>query len=322
LHLVTDPAVAPIAVAHSRKETTPMATTPAAPIVVGVDGSAQSLDAVGWAACEAGTRERPLRIVHAFLWPLLKVPLGPPEFGPPDSGLQNAAEQILSTAVDRARQTAPELDISTDLPVCAPAAALIGVSHDAALVVIGHRGLGGFAGMLIGSVGIQAAAHAACPVVVVRGADPGHGHAGPATGQVVVGVDGSGLSSQAVDFAFDHAARRGLGVRAVHVYQWPATGDPRLAPYYTPEDMRDDQARLLAETLAVFAEKHPDVPVERRVRHGQPAAVLIEESAGAALTVVGSRGRGGFTGLLLGSTSQTVLHHATGSVAIVRPSKD
>src|SRR5687767_4134025 len=102
-----------------------MTSGSAAAIVVGVDGSAQSLRAVDWAAREAAARHCRLRIVHAFLWPLYRVPLGPPANGPPDGGLQATAERILSAAADRAHQLAPGLQISTELPVCAPAAALI-----------------------------------------------------------------------------------------------------------------------------------------------------------------------------------------------------
>jgi nucleotide-binding universal stress UspA family protein len=199
-----------------------MTTNPAAAIVVGVDGSPHSLRALDWAAQEAVARQCPLRIVHAFLWPLYDVPLGPLAGGPLDTGLPAAAEQILSAAAERARRAAPAVDVSTDLPVCAPAAALIDASHDAALVVVGHRGLGGFTGLLVGSVGVQTAAHATCPVVIVR--DPNDvgdpGEPGPATGHVVVGVDGSDMSSLAVDFAFTHAALHRLGAIAVHVYQW------------------------------------------------------------------------------------------------------
>jgi nucleotide-binding universal stress UspA family protein len=194
--------------------------------------------------------------------------LGPPALGPPDAGLQHAAEQILFTAADRARRAAPALDIRTDLPVGAPAAALIEASRDAALLVVGHRGLGGFTGLLVGSVGVQAAAHAVCPVIVVRdndGVDPG-----PAIGQVVVGVDGSELSSLAIDFAFTHAARRDLGVTAVHVYQSPAipaAAEPRLV-VYDGDDSRHDL--LLSEALAGYSDKYPDVPVLRKVVPGLP----------------------------------------------------
>jgi acyl-CoA dehydrogenase family protein 9 len=296
-------------------------TTSHAPIVVGVDGSPHSLRALDWAAQEAAARQCPLRIVHAFLWPLYNVPLGPIAGGPADTGLQHAAERILSDAAERARRAAPALEVGTDLPVCAPAAALIDASHDAALVVVGHRGLGGFTGLLVGSVGVQTAAHAACPVIVVRDREPAGdlGDSGSTAGHVVVGVDGSDTSSLAVDFAFAHAALHRLGVVVVHVYQllaFDAPSDPRIATYL--DDLRDESTRLLVDALAGCRDKYPQVPVREKVVHGAPADVLVAESAGAALTVVGSRGRGGLTGLLLGSTSQSVLHHAPGPVAIVR----
>jgi nucleotide-binding universal stress UspA family protein len=307
-----------------------MTTTRPQPIVAGIDGSRHSLRALDWATREAAVRQRPLRIVHAFLWPLTNDLMGPPGLGTPDAGLQRAAESVLSAAADRAHKLAPAVDISTDLPANTPAAALIDASHDAALVVVGHRGLGGFAGLLVGSVGVQVAAHAACPVVVVRGSDPdsepdnglgnGPGEAGAAAGHVVVGVDGSDLSSLAVDFAFAHAALHGLGVVAVHAYQlsaFAAAADPRLV-IYDVDRWRGDQTRLLTDALAGYGDKYPDVPVHQKVVYGASADVLVAASAGAALTVVGSRGRGGFTGLLLGSTSQSLLHHATGPVAIVR----
>jgi nucleotide-binding universal stress UspA family protein len=300
-------------------------TTPAAAIVVGVDGSPASVHAVDWATREALSQNCPLRIVHAFLWPLYNVPLGPPPFGPPDAGFEHFAERILAHAADRARRAAPGLDVSTSLPVRAPAAALIEASHDAALVVVGHRGLGGFAGLLLGSVGVQTAAHAACPVVVVRGSYPGEtsdngrGRPGPA-GHVVVGVDGSDLSSLAVDFAFAHAALHGLGVVAVHAYRGPtvtAPDQPRIAAYDI-DDLQEDHTRLLADALAGYRDKYPDVPVQEKIVPGRSAAALVAESNSAALTVVGSRGRGGFSGLLLGSTSQSALHHACSPIAIVR----
>ena len=301
-----------------------MTSIPAAAIVVGVDGSRASLHALDWAAREAAARHRPLRIVHAFQWPLTNELMGPPAVGPPDAGLQHAAERVLAAAADRARAAAPTLAVSTDLSAEMPAAALIEASHDADLLVVGNRGLGGFTGLLLGSVGVQTAAHAACPVIVIRDndshSDDGHGRtgAGPAAGQIVVGVDDSDLSSLAVDFAFTHAALHGMGVVAVHA-------SPRT-PFAAPGGSRDAGsdarheilARILAEALAGYRDKYPDVPVQERLVHGRPAAALVAESAGAALTVLGSRGRGGFTGLLLGSTSQSVLHHASSPVAIVR----
>ncbi|GAB3146599.1 universal stress protein [Micromonospora sonneratiae] len=294
-----------------------MTLSPTAPVIVGVDGSPDSLRAVDWGAEQARLRHRPLRIVHAFRWPVVPAALSPVPLDPASTGLLHAAEQILSAAADHARKVAPELEISTDQPVSAPARALIEASHDASLVVVGSRGLGGFTGLLLGSVGTQVAAHAACPVVVVRGDAPHP--AGGSTDQIVVGVDGSPLSHLAVEFAFEQAAWRGLGVTAVHAYQLPQPLYPGALPLaYDVDEIHGDESRLLAEALAGWSEKYPDVPVRRRVVQGPAGVVLVRESAGAALTVLGSRGLGGFTGLLLGSVSQSVLHHAPCPVAIVR----
>jgi nucleotide-binding universal stress UspA family protein len=297
-----------------------MTSNPAAAIVVGVDGSPPSLHALDWAAREAAARQRPLRILHAFQWPLTNELMGPPAVGPPDAGLQHAAERVLSAAADRVRAAAPTLEVSTGLPADAPAAALIDASHDADLLVVGHRGLGGFSGLLLGSVGVQTAAHAACPVVVVRDSSAEHprGEPGPAAGQVVVGVDDPDLSSLAVDFAFAHAALHGMGVIAVHAHQRTAVRAPGASRLDATDARHEVRARMLTDALAGYRDKYPGVPVQEKQVHGRPAAVLVAEAASAALTVVGSRGRGGFAGLLLGSTSQAVLHHASSPVAIVR----
>src|SRR4051794_17124220 len=113
-----------------------MINNPAAAIVVGIDGSPASLLALDWATREAAARHRPLRIVHAFQWPLTNELMGPPAAGPPDAGLQHAAERVLSAAADQARAAAPTLKVSTDLPADEPAAALIAASHDADLLVV------------------------------------------------------------------------------------------------------------------------------------------------------------------------------------------
>jgi nucleotide-binding universal stress UspA family protein len=287
--------------------------------VVGVDGSPPGLRALDWAARGAVARHRPLRIVHAFQWPLTNELMGPPAVGPPDAGLQHAAERVLSAAADRARAAAPTLQVSTDLPADLPAAALIAASHDADLLVVGHRGLGGFTGLLLGSVDVQTAAHTACPVVVIRDSNSGHGRtrAGPAAGQVVVGVDDSDPSGLAVDFAFAHAALHGIGLVAIHAHRTPvaAPGASRVAG---SDSRHEGHARMLTDALAGYRAKYPDVPVQEKLVHGRPAAVLVAESAGAALTAVGSRGRGGFSGLLLGSVSDKLVHHAPCPVTVVR----
>ncbi|WP_238012284.1 universal stress protein [Dactylosporangium sp. AC04546] len=287
-------------------------------VVVGVDGSPDALRAVEWAAADAARRHRPLRIVHACVWPTVYAPMALP--GPPalfEETMREAAEQIIDEAVTLARVVAPALEVSTEVPVKQPTAALVEASRHACAVVIGNRGLGGFTGLLLGSVGIQLAAHASCPVVVVRQADR---PAGAEAGRVVVGVDGSHDAARALAFAFEQASFRGVGLTAVQAYRWPSsTGPGDLMPLvYDPAELRDDEDRALAEAIGGWAGKYPDVDVRRAAASGRPAEVLTELSAGAELVVVGSRGRGGFAGLLLGSVSQAVIHHAACPVAVVR----
>ncbi|GGS55244.1 MULTISPECIES: universal stress protein [Actinokineospora] len=286
-----------------------------APVVVGADGSQSSLDAVAWAAREAAARETGLRVVHAFIWPKLGVPLGPAEFGDSTGGLRNEARRILVDAVGRAREAAPDIEIDTAMPETAPVPALLREAGSACMVVLGSRGLGGFSGLLLGSTAVQVAAHAPVPVVVVREGDPDARTV--ARGDVVVGVDGSRNSVDAIAFAFAEAQRLGTGVLAITVS--PARiADPVATGVLLADDEDPVPALALAESMAGWAEKHPDVPVRRAVTHGHPARALTDIAAGATLLVVGSRGAGGFRGLLMGSVSQGVLHHATCPVAIVR----
>jgi nucleotide-binding universal stress UspA family protein len=290
----------------------PDSSSLAAPVVVGVDGSPCSLVAVDLAAREATLRRRPLRIVHAFIWPYLHVPLGPSPLGPPDGGLRHEAERILADAVARARAAAPDMPVHGEIITGEAAAVLRECSHTAALVVVGDRGLGGFTGLLIGSVAIQLAAHATCPVMVARGA------ADPAAA-VLLGVDGSPANDPAIGFAFEEVALRGVPLAALHTWTHPvSTGPGDMLPLvYDVADVEAEEARVLAEALAGWHDKYPDVVVHRALVHGGARKALIEATSRSQLVVVGTRGRGGFTGLLLGSVSQAVLHHAACPVAVV-----
>ncbi|MQA06662.1 MAG: universal stress protein, partial [Streptosporangiales bacterium] len=145
-----------------------MAQEPA-PIVVGIDGSEDGLQAVRWAAREAALRGHALRIVHAFIWPMMNVPLGPSPVGPQEGGLRHEAEGFVGEAIALARSTAPDVAITGDIVTGSAVPTLVDESHHAELVVVGSRGLGGFSGLLVGSVGVGTAAHASCPVVIVRG---------------------------------------------------------------------------------------------------------------------------------------------------------
>ncbi|MGI5241027.1 universal stress protein [Dactylosporangium sp. CA-139066] len=267
------------------------------PVVVGVDGSDEGRFALEWAARDAAHRRRALRIVHAYVWPMMYAPVAVPVPAPYETGLQEAAAEILRDATERAQAVAPGLAIETDMPVQQPAAALIAAAEPASIVVVGNRGRGGFSGLMLGSVGVALAAHAACPAVIVRRSTR---PAGLEAGRVVVGIDGSHESERALEFGFEEAAFRGAGLTALHAYD------------------RDDEQRGLVETTSRWAEKYPDVDVRYHGVRARPAEALADRSAGSELLVVGSRGRGGFAGLLLGSVSQAAIHHAACPVAVVK----
>ncbi|MET9673159.1 universal stress protein [Streptomyces sp. NPDC006482] len=280
-------------------------------VLVGVDGSESALRAVEAAAHEARVRGARLTVVHAFIWPLLKVSLDPSPYGPADGGLRRQAQEIVDTAVAHARASVPGVEVTGEVVTGEPLTVLATRSRSAGLVVVGSRGLGAFTGLLLGSVAVHLAAHAACPVLVVRGREK------PA-GPVLLAVDGSRDADAAVSFAFAEAADRGAELRAVHTWT-PSSGPADPTPlFHGTEEIRSEEERVLAQALAGARERWPEVPVEWRLVRGRPRAVLLEESADARLLVMGARGRGGFAGLLLGSVGQALLHHAECPVAVVR----
>ncbi len=282
-------------------------------IVVGVDASASALQAALWAAAEAAQRREPMRLVSAIdnaeftysAW------LAPTQAY--FDALDTEGRQILADVADAIHRAHPDIEVTTDLHRTGPAAALVEESDRALMVVVGSRGMGGFRSMLVGSTAVTLAAHARCPVAVVRGRTPDET---PRTdGPVVVGVDSSATSDNAVATAFDEASWRNAELVAVHTWT-----EPGVFNHSQPEQ---DQARvneeheLLAERLAGWQEKYPDVTVRRVVSKGSPVDCLMDNSAGAQLLVVGSRGHGGFAGMLLGSTSQALVYHATCPTLIV-----
>ena len=284
-------------------------------IVVGYDGSDHADQALTWAAQEAARLRSPLRIVHVARHV-------PDAYVLADQHLDVTAQlgnQVLAVGAERAYAVDPNLDITTQLEVReSVAAVLTEASTHASLLVVGSRGRGGFAGLLLGSVGIAVAAHAYCPVVVVRGRAAEASDAG--VRPVVVGVDGSATSVRAVDLAFDRASRLGVPLVAVHAWELPAMAGP--VPGWEVEEVEELQMAekaLLSESLAGHAERYPDVEVRPLVRRGASAHVVLAAADNAELLVVGSRGRGGFRGLLLGSVSQAALHHATCPVLVVHP---
>ncbi|MET7752084.1 universal stress protein [Micromonospora sp. NPDC005367] len=285
------------------------------PVVVGVDGSPASLVAAEEAARAAVRRQLPLHLVHGYLHPLgYGVPLNPYDLGVP-APTEPAQRMLEQTAAELAGDR-PGLHVEVRQVAGGPGAALVEESHRAELVVVGSRGLGGFTGLLLGSVGAQVAAHAHCPVLVVRPA----GGPAPVLGPVLVGVDGSESASLAVRYAAEEAVRRGAELVLVHVTggdHADAVGarDPRAGGPTPPED-----EPLLATAVAAARVEHPDLTVTgRTVRAASAEQALIEASRDAALVVVGTRGRGGFTGMLLGSVSQALVQHAHCPVLVAHP---
>ncbi|MEU5908596.1 universal stress protein [Micromonospora sp. NPDC047527] len=285
-----------------------------AAVVVGVDGSEPSLRAVRLAAMEAARRHRPLRVVHGFIWPLLHVPVSPAPDAPPGGGLRHQAEELVAAAVAEAEAAVPGLSISGEIIDGEAAAVLVGESPTAALIVLGDRGLGGFSALIVGSVAVQVAAYADCPVLVARG-DP-HRPDEP----VLVGMDGSAASRLAAEFAAETAVTRGVPLHAVHAYRHPGSSGPGdMQPLvYDETGLHTEQERMLTGWLSGLVEDHPGLRLTWRATHGRAGAVLAEASRSAQLVVVGGQGRGEVTGLLLGSVSQSVLHHAHCPVAVLR----
>ncbi|TWF82257.1 nucleotide-binding universal stress UspA family protein [Pseudonocardia hierapolitana] len=281
-------------------------------IVVGIDGSPEALAAVRWAAAEAVRRGASLRLVTSIEW------LDRPAIGPPIPGhsvadsLFELAGKGLDEAADAAKKIAPEVGVDREAVVGYPVAVLAGESRHAGLLVVGASGHGRITSLVAGSVAVGVATHASCPVVVVRGED--HGRTAP----VVVSVDPSHIGEAAIAFAFEAVSAHGVPLIAVHTWGFPP-GDGRTAPMWG--ELIDDAERELAESLAGWTEKYPDVPVRRIVSHSTAARRLIDLSEEAQLVVVGSRGHGELVGLVLGSVSNAVVHRAACPVAVVRPAR-
>ncbi|MHA6797668.1 universal stress protein (plasmid) [Pseudonocardia bannensis] len=284
-----------------------------APVVVAIDDAGSADDAVDWASAEAATRGCPLRVVHAVNPPLPADPYG---VIPPLDSLLTArmrAESILREAVARARSVASDLEVSARLRLGTPARAVLDEAAGARLLVLGNRGP---RGLLARSVSIQIAAHACCPVVVIR-PPQGAGDPGWSPPRVVVGVDAASSCTPAVGFAFQAARQRGVPLAAVHA--WTPDRPADLEAISGPPAMAEVLAgRILERALDRWRSEFAGVPVVTTLVRGDPAHALVAESRGAALLVVGSRGRGHVLAAMLGSVSRSVLRHGHSPLAIIR----
>ncbi|MEU2005783.1 universal stress protein [Rhodococcus sp. NPDC019627] len=286
-----------------------MSTTP---IVVGVDGSPPSSEAVRWGVAEAILRSAPLLLLACVSY------RGAESLPLVGAELRERAERDLTAATELARAHDPRgvVHIRTELHWQYAPAVLVDRSESARMIVLGRRGLGEFTGGLIGSVTSAVARHAHCPVVVIEGAaaSPEEGGVGP----VVVGVDGSDNSEPAIALAFEESALRRTTLIALHAW---SDQDLSTLPMGTGPDrwkaVAESEQALLGESLTGCAEQYPDVPVQQVLVRDRPVRHLLAQAEEAQLLVVGTRGRGGFKGMTLGSTSAALLHTAPCPLIVV-----
>ncbi|WP_327138766.1 universal stress protein [Nocardia sp. NBC_01327] len=284
------------------------------PIVVAVDGSAIAYQAAAWAAVDAGLHGAPLLIVTSIA---VTTGFAPGVVLSDDDVriLRTDGERVVLEAARAARAAAPggELDITTEVTFDSIIPYLIDLSRRARVLVVGSRGLGAFRRELLGSVSTAVTRHAHCPVALV------HNTAATdvltAEKPVLVGVDGSDNSMPALVLAFEEASRRKVGLTALHTWSDVSALDTPLPGWGM---IQEQEAEVLAERVAGFGEQFPDVPVRRMLKRDRPVRALLDESEHAQLLVVGSHGRGGFTGMLLGSTSAALLHSVDCPAIVVR----
>ena len=296
-------------------------------VLVGYDGSTSSRTALDWAAREAGRRGMPLTVLYADPVPLPLNSLQVEYTNEQIEKLHSIDADLLDEVSRTVRQAHPDLEVDVVVSTLLPSEALVDHGRTAALVVLGRRGAGGLAGLVVGSKALQVATHGHCPTVVIPAPDGDGDVEGRERGRVVVGVESAEASGAAVSFAFEEAALLGVGVSAVHAWEAPffdapggkGGGVPRAVLQTDMTDEVSAEQELLERALVGYADKYPAVDIRKVVVHQRPSDALVAASAGACMVVVGSRGRGSVASRLLGSVSYRVLHQAHCPVAVVRP---
>lgn len=282
-------------------------------VTAGTNNSRESLAAVEWAASEASRRGLPLRLLHVQEdLPAVSASLtGSERAGWPHSRPRLAAEAL--------RERYPGLQVATEDVPGRPADVLWAAAKDQELLVLGSRGLGRLAGFLLGSVSLSVIARSTTPVVLVRAEDTSSAREWQTSGDVVVGVDTSQPCDAVLEFAFAHAERHGLALRALHSWRLPPVyaGDATGAMLSVQTELDTLANESLTDALAPWREKFPTVRVTERCRLGHPAHDLVEASHDAGLLVVGRRERRPAPGIHIGSVAHAVLHHSKTAVAVV-----
>jgi nucleotide-binding universal stress UspA family protein len=283
-------------------------------IVVAVDGSPASTAAARWAAGEAAMRNIPLTVMHAVTTPTTTFPPVPY----PESlvtNLEDEGKKAILHAIkvaEDAMSADRKVSIDKKLVCSAPAPALLEASDTAEMIVMGSSGRGLLARGLLGSVSSTVVRHANCPVAVIRDEELPDLRNAP----VLLGTDGSPASELATEIAFDEASRRGVDLVAIHAWSDAAVSEVFDIEWPVVES---EAQRSLAESLAGWEERYPDVTVHRFIARDRAARHLIDKSETAQLVVVGSHGRGGLTRMLLGSVSNAVLHSVRIPIIVARP---
>ncbi len=293
---------------------------PRGAILVCVDGSAAALVAVRWAARNAALRNLPLTVVHVVDAPLpewfeVAAPAGFRQWQ------EQRARDFIESAIKVAKASTDEcgpVQIDSKVFHSATIPTLVAISAEAGMVVVGYRGRRGvLAPSSLGSVSSALVYHAHCAVAVIH--DDGATIGNDARTPVLVGIDGSRASEAATAIAFDEASRRGVGLMAIHVWTDPrVSGSKGLFQDAKWDAQLSEEEETLAERLAGWCERYPDVGIRRRIEIGDPARRLIEASEQAQLIVVGSHGCGWFRGTLLGSVGAAVVNRARIPVIVAR----
>ena len=289
-------------------------------LLVGVDGSAAALGAVRWAARDAALRNAPLTLVH-----VVNAPVPGWSQVPAPAGFRHWQEQrareFINSAIEVAEESSGErgaVQIDSKMFHSATVPTLVGLSKEVEMVVVGYRGRGGvLVRSFLGSVSSGLVYHAHCPVAVIHDEEPLVSNV--ARAPVLVGIDGSRASEAATAIAFDEASRRGVGLIALHAWTDLRVSDfKEVFPNFDWDVGLSKEEEALAERLAGWQERYPQVGTRRRIEIGEPARWLIEASERAQLIVVGSHGRGGFAGMLLGSVGSAVVNRAKIPVIVAR----
>lgn len=290
-------------------------------IVVGVDGSPSSAIAARWAAREASARDLPILLAGAYVIPQFLYAEGMV----PSKAIFHEMEENTQESIDEAaaiiHEINPDVEIIQEIREGSPIQMLLDLSNEADMLVVGSRGLGGITGALLGSVSSSVVGHASCPVVVLRE----DMYADATDGPVVVGVDGSKISQLALRQAFQMADAYGTSMVAVNAWLDRAVQSTLAGVNLSNQEWERAQAeqeKLLEESLEPVREEFPGVTVSLVVKRETPEVSLAQEAVKARLLVVGSHGRGGFAGMLLGSTSRALLRLAPCPLMVVRGKRD